>query len=209
MLQTILGLTYMHKHGFFHRDLKPENLLVKGEAVKIADFGLARKYSTPVRMTLNVVTREYRAPELLLGTNSYDTAVDIWSIGCIFAEFFLLKPLFRGKDDFDQLNSIFRIRGNPTFENWPDIDKLPYGTRFARKGNQNSRSNPNSFKQYFFDQGWILTEYEEDLMLRLLSLDPKTRITTKDAIAHPYFTNEAPIPCELEELPKFSSREES
>ena len=76
----------MHKHGFFHRDLKPENLLVKGEAVKIADFGLAREIRSKPPFTDYVSTRWYRAPEILLGATRYAPPIDVWSIGCMFAE---------------------------------------------------------------------------------------------------------------------------
>ena len=96
MYQTLQGLSYMHKHGFFHRDLKPENLLVKGDAVKIADFGLAREIRSKPPFTDYVSTRWYRAPEILLGSNRYTKGADMWSMGCILAELLLGKPVFPG-----------------------------------------------------------------------------------------------------------------
>ena len=93
MLQTMLGLAYMHKHGFFHRDLKPENLLVKGDSVKIADFGLAREIRSRPPFTDYVSTRWYRAPEVILSWRQYTAAIDVWSVGCILAELIRRKPL--------------------------------------------------------------------------------------------------------------------
>ncbi len=111
MVQTMLGLAYMHKHGFFHRDMKPENLLAKGEAVKIADFGLAREIRSRPPFTDYVSTRWYRAPELLVGDAQYGKAVDIWSIGCILAEMITGLPLFPGESDIDTLHHIMRMCG--------------------------------------------------------------------------------------------------
>ena len=94
MWQTIAGCSYMHKHGFFHRDLKPENLLVKGDMVKVADFGLAREIRSRPPFTDYVSTRWYRAPEILLRSTNYNSPVDIFAIGAIMAELYLLRPLF-------------------------------------------------------------------------------------------------------------------
>ena len=81
----------MHKHGFFHRDLKPENLLVLGEKVKIADFGLAREIRSKPPFTDYVSTRWYRAPEILLRSTNYNSPVDIFACGAMMAEYYMLK----------------------------------------------------------------------------------------------------------------------
>lgn len=101
--------------------MKPGNLLVDGQTgyLKIADFGLARDFSFPsgASMTPRVVTRWYRAPELLYGARLYTGAVDIWAIGCIFAELMLRTPFLPGDSDLNQLTTIFRALGTPT--DWP------------------------------------------------------------------------------------------
>ena len=115
MYQTILGLAYMHKHGFFHRDMKPENLLVKGNnIVKIADFGLAREIRSRPPFTDYVSTRWYRAPEILLRSTNYNSPVDIFACGTIMAELFLLRPLFPGNNETDQIYKTCAVLGSPT-----------------------------------------------------------------------------------------------
>ena len=101
LYQTLQGLAYMHKHGFFHRDMKPENMLVKGEAVKIADFGLAREIRSRPPFTDYVSTRWYRAPEILLRSTNYNSPVDIFACGAIMAELYMLRPLFPGNNETD------------------------------------------------------------------------------------------------------------
>lgn len=101
--QTLEGLAYMHKHGFFHRDLKPENLLATGDIVKIADFGLAREIRSRPPFTDYVSTRWYRAPEILLRSTSYNSPIDIFAVGAIMAELYMLRPLFPGQNETDQI----------------------------------------------------------------------------------------------------------
>ncbi len=91
----------MHKNGFFHRDLKPENLLMTGSSVKVADFGLAREIRSRPPFTDYVSTRWYRAPEILLRSNIYNSPVDIFALGCIMAELYLLNPLVAGNNEID------------------------------------------------------------------------------------------------------------
>ena len=116
--QILQGVAYCHSQRIIHRDLKPANILLAGrhnEQIKLADFGLARAISIPIKpYTKCVVTLYYRSPELLLEMNEYATPVDIWSIGCIFAELAINQPLFRGENETSQLQNIFRLMGRPT-----------------------------------------------------------------------------------------------
>jgi cyclin-dependent kinase len=123
LFQLIKGVAYIHKFKILHRDLKPQNLLISKDGImKIADFGLARGYGIPVRnYTHEVVTLWYRPPDVLLGSKNYMTTVDIWSIGCIFAEMVNGKPLFTGVSENDQLKKIFRIKGTLNEKIYPDI----------------------------------------------------------------------------------------
>ncbi|VDO27764.1 unnamed protein product [Onchocerca flexuosa] len=150
VLQMLLGLEYLHLHWILHRDLKPNNLLINLQGrIKIADFGLARFFGSPNRhYTHQVVTRWYRAPELLYAAHSYGVGIDIWSVGCIIAELllrvtfsffinnrtffccnenilFLIVPIFPGESDIDQLVKIYSVLGTPTGEDWSGLEEFP------------------------------------------------------------------------------------
>jgi len=125
--QLLEGIAFCHKGKVLHRDLKPQNLLVSRDGVlKLADFGLARAFGIPVKnYTHEVVTLWYRAPDILMGSKEYGTEVDMWSVGCIFAELVTGKPLFAGSDEEEQLEQIFKVRGSPDPEEWPRVKDLP------------------------------------------------------------------------------------
>lgn len=176
---------------FAHQDLKPNNLLIDSRGVlKVADFGLARFLPEPGRqLTPEVVTRFYRAPELLFGARSYGPAVDIWSVGCIFGELMLRTPYLAGKDsDFDQLDTIFRARGTPSEDEWPDVKSLPGYVAF---GAQPKPPLSTLFTAAAPDALALL-----DAMLRL---NPMQRVSAEGALRHPYFTN-SPMPTKPSEL---------
>lgn len=148
MHQMLDAISFCHLNRILHRDLKPQNLLVDGTGhIKLADFGLARSFNIPMRAyTHEVVTLWYRAPEILLGTKLYATAVDIWSLGCIFAEMVLRKTLFAGDSEIDQLYKIFHMMGTPNEKNWPGVSQLPeYRAIFPKWDEENL---PNGIKNH-------------------------------------------------------------
>ncbi|CAD6189809.1 unnamed protein product [Caenorhabditis auriculariae] len=129
--QVLQGLAFMHKNGFFHRDMKPENIMCNGtELVKIADFGLAREIRSKPPYTDYVSTRWYRAPEILLRSTSYNSPIDVWALGGIMAELYMLRPLFPGTSEMDQLFKIISILGTPTKEEWPEGYQLASAMNF-------------------------------------------------------------------------------
>ncbi|KAL1780238.1 cyclin-dependent kinase 3 isoform X1 [Sigmodon hispidus] len=181
--QLLQGLNYCHCHRVIHRDLKPQNLLINEfGAIKLADFGLARAFGVPMRTyTHEVVTLWYRAPEILLGSKFYSTAVDVWSIGCIFAEMVTGKPLFPGDSEIDQLFRIFRTLGTPSEATWPGVSQLP---DFKNSFPKWTRKGPEEIVPSLGPEG-------KDLLLsQLLQYDPSQRISAKTALAHPYFSTE-------------------
>jgi len=192
MHQLTSAVCYMHDKFYLHRDLKSSNVLVhRSGKVSICDFGLARKYEIPLKAyTQMVITLWYRCPELLLGETIYGPEVDMWSLGCMFAELLNLDVLFPGQGEVDQLNRIFKLLGVPNNDNWQDFDNLPHAGTFNFKGPKNSKlreafpSNSFSGKTYLNDGGF-------DLLSRMLSKDPKCRISAEDAMKHEYFS-EAP-----------------
>jgi serine/threonine protein kinase len=171
------AVAYCHSKKIIHRDLKPQNILTanNGEIVKVADFGLARAFSIPIRpYTKEVLTLWYRAPELLLGINEYSTPVDIWSIGCIFAELILKQPLFKGEYEIEQLFKIFYVLGTPNRDIWPEVENLPnYSPEFPK-------FKPIKFEDYFIG----LDKNGIDLLKQMLVYDPNQRITAKQALMH-------------------------
>ncbi|POM70238.1 CMGC/CDK/CDC2 protein Kinase [Phytophthora palmivora] len=174
LYQLLKGLAFSHSRGIMHR-----NLLVNmtGE-LKIADFGLARAFSLPIKKyTHEVVTLWYRAPEILLGQEIYSPPVDIWSVGVIFAEMVAKKPIFPGDSEIDQLYRIFRTFGTPNETSWPGVTKLrDYAPTFPKWKKKDMKE--------LFPQ---LDESGLHLLESMLQYDPSTRISAKEALRHPYF----------------------
>jgi len=208
MRQLLDAMHYCHDNWIIHRDIKTSNLLLNNEGIlKVCDFGLARPYGDPIRgYTQLVVTLWYRSPELLLGCKEYAAEVDVWSVGCVFAEFLNKEPLFMGKGDTDQLDRIFKVLGVPDEMSWPGVSSLPGYKKMRFTKNQGSGLR-KLFPVQNYTGGPYLTENGLDLLARMLELDPKQRITCEDALNHAYF-HEAPSAKDPAMMPTFPSSNE-
>ena len=204
MQQLLNGINYMHSHRVLHRDIKPANILItRDNVIKIADWGLARNYYDEQKLTNRnrMVTLWYRPPELLLGHRYYDGKVDIWSIGCLFAEIKNKgRPILTGKDEKNQLELEYMMFGSPAgeteekFKTYPNYEEMKMTTTFSRRVHL-VYSN--------FD------EYSLDLLEKLMELDPSKRHSASEALANEYFYRDpmtkqpSPVP-HHNELPKFN-----
>lgn len=173
--QLASAMLFCHERFIFHRDLKPSNIMLTNNLeIKIGDFGLARTMGYPVEpATPEIVTLHYRAPELLLGKTIYDFAVDIWSLGCIFAEFVTLKPLFPGRDQIDQLIQIFSVLGYPTDEATKSLPQ--YNVIDKSQGFFNCLDSyiPQSHPFHSLISGMLVYEEHERWNMRKMNLEIK------------------------------------
>ncbi|KAL1390044.1 kinase-like domain-containing protein [Phyllosticta capitalensis] len=181
MYQLLRGIAFCHDNRVLHRDLKPQNLLINNKGqLKLADFGLARAFGIPVNTFSNeVVTLWYRAPDVLLGSRTYNTSIDIWSAGCIMAEMYTGRPLFPGTTNEDQLQKIFRLMGTPSERSWPGISQFP-------------EYKPNFHVYATQDLRLILPQIDQlglNLLSSMLQLRPEMRISAQQALQHPWFAD--------------------
>lgn len=173
--QVLKGVEFLHINRVVHRDLKPQNILIANDGrVKVADFGLARIYGFSMILTSIVVTLWYRSPEVLLHSQ-YATAVDIWSLGCIFAELYNGKALFEGKNECDQLHKIFWVIGSPSEAEWPELCSLP--------SRQFMGYLHKPLKNHIPD----MSESGLDLLMKMIRYNSRERIDARTALNHRYF----------------------
>jgi cyclin-dependent kinase 7 len=194
MQMLLSGIQHCHERWVLHRDIKPGNILLssKDGSLKLADFGLGRLYGSPsLLLTDLVVTLWYRPPELVFGSRKYSPAVDIWSLGCIFAELLLRAPIFYANTEIELLRKIFGLLGTPSEETWAGVTALPYYLEFR--------------PQKAYGLGNLLTAADADaidLISKMLTLNPAARITAKEALEHRYFKSE-PHPTPIVDLPTY------
>lgn len=231
-MQLSDALHYMHSHWYVHRDLKTSNVLYNNRTgqVSICDFGMARRYGSPIEpFTREVVTLWYRPPELLLGAATYSTPLDMWSFGCIFAEILTGgHPLFPGQGEVDQINKIFSVLGSPTEDRWPGAGLLPQFSKISYRVPSKSKLR-EYFPSFVAPGGAVastgaaggsvalgvsyapprsimcVTESGFDLLANLLNIDPKQRYTAQQALNHDWL-REDPQPTAPDMMPKFHSR---
>ncbi|KAI4224165.1 MAG: hypothetical protein L6R36_004858 [Xanthoria steineri] len=218
LFQLLNGLLYLHRNWVLHRDLKPANIMVtsKGE-VRIGDLGLARLFYKPLHSLFSgdkvVVTIWYRAPDLLLGSKHYTPAVDLWAVGCIFAELLSLRPIFKGEEakmdskktvpfQRNQVQKIVEVLGMPTKEKWPGLVHQPEFAQLQTvpyPGRDSGSAGPLGLDTWYWNT-LRSANYQEgqpsgspgqqglDLLTSLLDYDPTKRMTAEEALHHPYFT---------------------
>ncbi|KAK6109628.1 Cyclin-dependent kinase 1 [Brugia pahangi] len=182
LYQILQGICFCHQRNVLHRDLKPQNLLVDGKGcLKIADFGLARELEfAERRYTDVVVTLWYRPPEILFGCTNYSMAVDIWSIGCIFAEMAMKTALFRGDSEIDQIFRIFSILSTPKQELESGVLKMP---RFLRSYPVYEKNILSKILASYMDEEGI------KILKTMLTYNPRERVSAKALLKNPYFND--------------------
>lgn len=181
--QLLKGIEFCHMNRIIHRDLKPQNLLIDQSSLrlKIADFGLARAFMLPVpQYTHEVVTVWYRPLEILLGSKLYSVPVDLWGVGCILAEMATGSPLFAGDSEIDTAFKIFQKLGTPTEAIWPGVSELPDFKPTFPKWTHKGWANIRNTQAQLGSAGI-------DVLDKLMRYNPRTRISAREALLHPYF----------------------
>lgn len=190
--QLLRGLKYIHSAGIIHRDLKPGNLAVNENCeLKILDFGLARQ--TESEMTGYVVTRWYRAPEVIFNWMHYSQTVDVWSAACILAEMITGQVLFPGHDSIDQLQKILRLTGTP--------DSSLVQKMQSKDAQTYVQGLPPQKKKNFREVFPSMDKKAVDLLEGMLRLDPETRLTAKQGLSHPFVAEYHDPECEVDSVP--------
>ncbi|KAF1962322.1 cyclin-dependent protein kinase-like protein Ssn3 [Byssothecium circinans] len=220
LFQLLQGLVYLHRNWVMHRDLKPANIMVTSAGkVKIGDLGLARLFYKPLQSLFSgdkvVVTIWYRAPELLLGSRHYTPAVDLWAVGCIFAELLSLRPIFKGEEakmdskktvpfQRNQMQKIVEIMGMPSKERWPLLTAMPEFPQLSSLAAGNARFHRPQGLETWYQNCLKNNQYPPgsspetpgaegfSLLQQLLEYDPQKRLTAENALQHPYFTQHDP-----------------
>jgi len=231
-IQLLSAVAFIHDRCIIHRDIKLSNLLYHQGTLKLCDFGLARRTSEVVddttdkstsikrspedALTPKVVSLWYRPIELLLGSQNYDMTIDCWACGCVIAELILGHPLFRGQNEFDQIQKIIDLMGIPRIESWPGLEALINRGCFSFDGSSDEIaldmdvvtgrrpiSVPSATK--LLDKFGGLSASGIELLLGLLRYDPNQRWSASKAKSSGFF-QESPKPVHVEFMPRFREK---
>ena len=193
IFQVVCGVNYLHSLKYIHRDIKPDNILISSEGkIILTDFDLCRQESKGKDdpMTRTAVTLYYRAPELFFGDSYYGNKIDIWSIGCVFAELIIGKPLFKANNELGTLSNIIETIGCPSEENWPGVSQLPNYLPFTG----------GEFKiEKMLEEGGLSKE-GIDIVTKMLMLDPKKRPSCEELLKDEYFKKDIASLSEVKEI---------
>lgn len=191
--QILCGVNYLHSLKYLHRDIKPDNILLSSEGkIILTDFDLCRQESKGKDdpMTRTAVTLYYRAPEIFFGDSYYGNKIDIWSIGCVFAELVIGKPIFKANNELGTLSNIIEIIGCPNEDNWPGVSKLPNYLPFGGGEFKLGKT---------LKQGGLSID-GINMVTKMLMLDPKKRPTCEEMIKNDYFKKDIATPEELKTI---------
>jgi len=191
--QVLCGVNYLHSLKFLHRDIKPDNILLSSEGkIILTDFDLCRQESKGKDdpMTRTAVTLYYRAPEIFFGDSYYGNKIDIWSIGCVFAELVIGKPIFKANNELGTLSKIIENIGCPNEENWPGVSELPNYLPFGG----------GEFKIGKILEEGGLSKEGIDMVTKMLMLDPKKRPSCEEMLKNDYFKKDIVSPDELKKI---------
>lgn len=209
MLQLLRACAHLHDNWILHRDLKTSNLLLNHQGIlKVADFGLAREYGSPLKQyTKVVVTLWYRAPELLLLSEKYSTAIDIWSVGCIFGELLTMKPLFPGQSEAQQIELIFKTLGTPNERIWENYEKKGLARKIKLPDYKFNRLSEKISDDKIKVLGDTASTNLFKLWYGLLTYNPDKRVTAEAALNSKFFTDE-PQPIQPSLFPTWPAKSE-
>ena len=193
IFQVVCGVNYLHSLKYIHRDIKPDNILISSEGkIILTDFDLCRQESKGKDdpMTRTAVTLYYRAPELFFGDSYYGNKIDIWSIGCVFAELITGKPLFKANNELGTLSNIIETIGCPSEENWPGVSQLPNYLPFTG----------GEFKLGKMLEEGGLSKEGIDIVTKMLMLYPKKRPSCEELLKDEYFKKDIASLSEVKEI---------
>jgi len=188
LFELLKALDFSHSQGIMHRDVKPHNIMIDHEKrqLRLIDWGLAEFYHAGKEYNVRVASRYFKGPELLVDLQDYDYALDLWSLGCVFAGMIFRKePFFNGHDNYDQLVRIAKVLGTQELHAYLNKYRIELDPHLEALVGRHSRKPWSKFVNA--DNQHLVTPEAIDFLDKLLRYDHQERITAKEAQKHPFF----------------------